>query len=478
MTSVMWFRRDLRLEDNTALYHAFEDSDDLVLLFQVNPEQFLTNSSNHQAFFASIAHFQETVNQNMHLQILFGDPEESFAKLKKTLKNWDRIYFNLDERGFGAERDQKMRKFFRDNQIIVHDYMDHHLHGAEEIKNQSGDSYKVFTPYYNQWKQLTKPKPMKVAISTDKVIRDTLFPEDEKKFAELVKDLPDKPLYEVGTTAAKEQLADFLLENVADYTKARDLPAQDRTSRLSPYLRTGEISIRTVWHQLQETEDSEGKQTFEKELCWRDFYNMIYAANPKQKQQPIQTNFQFIQWDNNDENFKRWQEGKTGYPIVDAAMRQLNQTGWMHNRLRMIVASFLTKDLLIDWRRGEKYFQQQLIDYDPASNIGGWQWAASTGTDAVPYFRIFNPTTQSERFDAEGDFIRKFVPELKNLPQKFIHQPDKMKEAEQQEYGVVLGEDYPLPIVHHKEARRKALSVYENSREFAKEVPNDSADEE
>ncbi|MEO1770656.1 cryptochrome/photolyase family protein [Candidatus Enterococcus ferrettii] len=471
MTSVMWFRRDLRLEDNTALYHAFEDSDEVILLFQVNPKQFLKDSTNQHAFFASVAHFQTAVNKKLHLQILYGDLEESFGKLKENLENWDRIYFNYDERGFGAERDQKMREFFKKNNIVVHDYMDHHLHGAKEIKNQSGDPYKVYTPYYNQWKQLAKPTPVKVKLSSEKVVKDSLFAEDEKKFEELCKDLPDKSFYKLGSKAAKQQLEHFLLEDVVDYTKARDIPAQDRTSRLSPYLRTGEISIRTVWQQLQETENSAGKQTFEKELCWRDFYNMIYAANPKQKQQPIQTNFQFIQWSDNQDHLKKWQEGKTGYPIVDAAMRQLNQTGWMHNRLRMIVASFLTKDLLIDWREGEKYFQKSLIDYDPASNIGGWQWGASTGTDAVPYFRIFNPTTQSERFDASGDFIRKYVPELKDLPKKFIHQPDKMSEDEQAEYGVLLGEDYPSPIVNHKEARRKALSAYEGSREFAKEVP-------
>lgn len=471
MTSVMWFRRDLRLEDNTALYHAFEDSDEVVLLFQVNPEQFLEDSANHQAFFASVAHFQTVVNKQLHLQIMYGELEESFTKLKTTLTDWDRIYFNYDERGFGAERDQKMRVFFKENGIIVHDYLDHHLHGAKEIRNQSGEPYKVFTPYYNQWKQLAKPAPVKVNLDSKKVVKETLFPEDEKHFAELCKTLPDKPLYKLGTNAAKQQLEHFILEDVVDYTKVRDIPAQERTSRLSPYLRTGEISIRTVWQMLQEAKDGEGKQTFEKELCWRDFYNMIYTANPKQKQQPIQTNFQFIQWNDNADYLKKWQEGQTGYPIVDAAMRQLNQTGWMHNRLRMIVASFLTKDLLIDWRQGEKYFQKHLIDYDAASNIGGWQWAASTGTDAVPYFRIFNPTTQSERFDPSGEFIRKYLPELKNLPDKLIHQPEKMSEEQQAEYGVLLGQDYPTPIVNHKEARRKALSAYEGSREFAKEAP-------
>ena len=218
---------------------------------------------------------------------------------------------------------------------------------------------------------------------------------------------------------------------------------------------------------LEFAENSIGKQTFQKELCWRDFYNMIYKENPNQKTDPIKKEFQHINWNKSETDFQKWCQGQTGYPIIDAAMAQLNETGWMHNRLRMIVASFLIKDLLIDWRKGEKYFQQQLIDYSPASNIGGWQWAASTGTDAVPYFRIFNPVTQSEKFDASGTFIRNYLPALKELPDALIHQPWKMTELEESLYGVTLGKDYPHPIVVHKTARLKTLSAYEDSKAYA-----------
>lgn len=193
---------------------------------------------------------------------------------------------------------------------------------------------------------------------------------------------------------------------------------------------------------------------------------MIYTHAPHQKNQPLRPEFSFIKWENDKEKFQLWQTGQTGFPIVDAAMRQLNQTGWMHNRLRMITASFLTKDLLIDWRWGEWYFQKQLIDYDPASNIGGWQWAASTGTDAVPYFRIFNPTTQSEKFDPDGLFIQTYVPELANLPIKFMHQPEKMTSIDQAMYGVILDKDYPSPMVDHKERRKLAISTYEDSKAY------------
>ncbi|MBP2098210.1 cryptochrome/photolyase family protein [Enterococcus rivorum] len=468
MTSIMWFRRDLRLEDNQALAHALNNSEKLILLFQVNPKQFLENSINQQAFFASVAHFRKKVNQKLHLQILYGEPLDCFNRIKKEIPNWNHIYFNRDECGFGFTRDEAAKIFFRQNEIAVHDFLDAHLHSAQEIKTLSNDFYKVFTPYYRNWLQRPKPQPIKVAMDQKKMVSATLFPEDEKRFSDYLTTLKISPSTSVGQQAAKEKLNQFIAKNLSDYTENRDIPIKNATSHLSRYLRTGEISIRTVWQAVQEAEDSLGKETFQKELCWRDFYTMIYAANPQQKEQPIQKNFSFIQWENNEEQFRQWKDGLTGYPIVDAAMRQLKETGWMHNRLRMIVASFLTKDLLIDWRWGEQYFQQMLVDYDPASNIGGWQWAASTGTDAVPYFRIFNPTTQSKKFDPSGDFIRHYVPELANVPDDLIHQPEKMSAPQQRMTNTLIGKNYPAPIVNHQLARKRAIAAYEMSKDWAK----------
>ncbi|WP_208560405.1 cryptochrome/photolyase family protein [Marinilactibacillus kalidii] len=467
MTSVMWFRRDLRIEDNIALSQAFEKSEKLILLFQVNPEQFLNNSMNHAAFFTSVLHLKKVIEEEgMHLQILFGDVKESFEQLKETVSDWSAIYFNQDEKGYGKKRDDEMRAFFKDNQIQVHSYLDHYLHGAYEIQNNAGDLYKVFTPYYNKWIELDKPTPIKVEIDSQKVVKEKLFEENEQKLEKLVEDAQLNIDYNPGTEAAKEQLKIFIEERLDDYKIGRDFPNQDKTSRLSQHLRTGEIGIRTVWAAVKAETSNESQQTFLKELGWRDFYHMVYAANPEQKDKPIKEQFAHIQWDNDEEQFEKWTQGKTGYPIVDAAMRQLNTLGWMHNRLRMIVASFLTKDLLIDWRKGEQYFQQMLTDYDPSNNIGGWQWAASTGTDAVPYFRIFNPTTQSEKYDKSGDFIREFVPELKAVKNKYIHAPEKMSQEEQKEVGVIIGEDYPHPIVNHSYARKRAISVYEESKDI------------
>ena len=236
---------------------------------------------------------------------------------------------------------------------------------------------------------------------------------------------------------------------MVDYDEKRDIPSIAGTSRLSPYLRTGVLSIRTITEQVLSARRSKGRDTYYDELLWREFYYMVMSKFHGLKDQPFNDKYKSLEWEDNEEQFEKWCNGETGYPIVDAAMRQLNETGWMHNRLRMIVASFLSKHLLLDWRKGERYFEQKLIDYEAASNIGGWQWAASVGTDAVPYFRIFNPTTQSERFDPDGTFIRKYVPELKHITDKSIHFPDPSER-----------DNYAMPIVDHKEARERALERF------------------
>ncbi|WP_086312041.1 deoxyribodipyrimidine photo-lyase [Enterococcus sp. 7F3_DIV0205] len=467
--TIMWFRKDLRLDDNTAfdkMIENSEDTDELICLFQLNPLQFLENSYNQDAFFSSLFTFYEHAKKhNIAIHFLYGNIKENFTVLKKTFQDWDTVYFNQDERGFGRQRDQEMTVFFEEHQIQVYSYQDSHLHGVEEIKKPTGENYKVFTPYFRKW--LTMPKrPYQRATKLNRSfakLTHPLFSEGENQFKQIIKKI-DLPFdYECGETVAEEYLTEFIKHHLHNYQKGRDYPFSDQTSKLSRFLRTGELSIRKVWHALNAEPDSDGRQTFISELCWRDFYNMIYFENPKQKTQEIKDQYRQLQWSYNQPFFERWKNGQTGYPIVDAGMRQLNQTGWMHNRLRMIVASFLTKDLMIDWRMGEKYFQQKLIDYDAASNIGGWQWAASTGTDAVPYFRIFNPTTQGEKFDPYGEFIRQFIPELKNVPNKYIHEPNKMPVDIQKSSGVSLGDDYPTPIVDHSKIRSEILAFFKES---------------
>ncbi|WP_430597084.1 cryptochrome/photolyase family protein [Enterococcus sp. DIV0015] len=437
MKRVMWFRRDLRLQDNKALAHALQNSaaDELILLFQMNPQQFIQESANHNAFFASLASFKERIDQEAHLQIMVGEPLDLFSRLKRKLPDWQAIYFNEDTCGFGAKRDQQAMRFFEENNIQSFSFQDAYLHGSEEIKKNDGSKYQVFTP-------------------REQIARIPLTH------------------YSVGEETARRRLNTFIDQKLQSYENKRDFPYQDQTSHLSTFLRTGELSIRTIWQELASASSSLSKETFKKELAWRDFYNMIYSTFPQQKEEAIQEKFRYIQWTNDPEMFAKWQKGETGYPIIDAAMRQLNQTGWMHNRLRMITASFLVKNLHIDWRWGEKYFQKMLIDYDAANNIGGWQWAASTGTDAVPYFRIFNPIIQSKKFDNDGQFIKKYVPELKQVPQKYIHQPNLMNEALQTQYHVHLGENYPKPIVDYASSKKQTLFLYEASKEIHQEMNN------
>lgn len=466
MVSVMWFRRDLRLEDNVALKQAFQESDSLLLLFHVNPEQFLGEDSlNQAAFFKSVENLRkECKRKKARLHILYGDLEESFSKLKKEFPQWSDVYINRDEKGFGLERDKKASVVFKQLGVKAHGYFDHHIHSAREIKTDSGTYYKVFTPYFNKWTELQKPTRVEVTVDNDKLINGVRFTEDEEQFERFLdKQVSIKGL-QLGNQVAHERLAEFIEHDLSSYHESRDFPLKNATSHLSKHLRAGELSIRTVFDQVSRSKDSLGKETFIKELAWRDFYNMVYASHPDQKFQSINSSFRQIKWENNEELFNKWKQGKTGFPLVDAAMRQLKETGWMHNRLRMVTASFLTKDLLIDWRWGEQYFQEMLIDYDSASNIGGWQWAASTGTDSVPYFRIFNPTTQSEKYDKEGDFIKRYVPELKRCTKSKIHEPSKLSEKEQSDFGVIIGKDYPEPIVSHKLRRNLAIKTFEESK--------------
>lgn len=464
--TVMWFRKDLRFDDNTAFNELLKQSkleEELMCIFQLNPAQFIEDSFNHKSFFKSVYAFVEAAKaKKIKIHFLYGDPKHSFLKLKETYPDWQTIYFNLDERGFGQVRDQKMLNFFNEKQIQVYTFQDSHLHGVKEIRKPNGENYKVFTPYFRQW--LTKPKrsyekTQKIEKSFSQ-LSHPIFEEGQQAFEQLINDSELPFEYDCGELVAERYLKEFIKEYLHDYGETRDYPALDQTSKLSRFLRTGELSIRKVWHAVNAEPDSNGRQTFISELCWRDFYNMIYFDHPQQKNEEIKEQYRQLQWNNSDYYFDCWKNGKTGYPLVDAAMRQLNQTGWMHNRLRMVVASFLTKDLLIDWRWGERYFQQQLIDYDPASNIGGWQWAASTGTDAVPYFRIFNPITQSERFDSRGDFIRQFIPELGNVPNKYIHMPSAMPNEIQQSSQCVIGKDYPEKIIDHSKIRLEVLSFF------------------
>lgn len=453
---IVWFKNDLRLNDNTALIEAMKTNQPIMCVFQINNPQLLENSKSQDYFFQSVQVFNDNLIQiNQPLHFIYGDTEDSFDKLLTQFPETKAIYTNISERGYGLERDHLIRKVAQNHTVDFYGFMDHHLIGAHELLKKDQTPFKVFTPYYNQWKKLAKPAFQKVDLEKFKhlVIQRQeidLFKEGTAKLKELTENIEQS--FNTNLKQVRESYDEFIDNRLEDYPKDRDFPSLNGTSDLSKDLTTGLISIREVhWRLVQHAPESDAKQAFIRQLCWRDFYNMVYAYNPDAKNLEIKSEYRKINWRYSEEDFQKWIDGETGYPLVDAAMKHFKQTGELHNRLRMVVASFLTKDLLIDWRWGEKYFSEQLIDYDSASNIGGWQWASSTGTDAAPYFRIFNPTTQSERFDPKGDFIRQHLPNLANLSNKDIHKPN---DSQRQTLG------YPQEIVDHKFARQRALEAF------------------
>lgn len=450
MKRVCWFRSDFRVTDNHMLDRALKDAegeDEIEFVFWLNPDYCEPFDTRHDYFFSAMKQFMgELSDKNMGLRVIVAKTADQFVE---ALGRLDVLYFNAEYIEPFKQRDDAVIKALS-HEVKVVRLLDRHLFAPNAFLKKDGEPYKVYTPFKKAVYAETPPKPYIV---------------DEARLAKHVRTMNEVPIEleeqfkrcrqtwkTLGEEAALTRLQDFIQNRLRGYSENRDIPSIAGTSRLSPYLRTGVLSIRTVTAAVLSAPTSEGRDTYYNELLWREFYYMIMVQFPGLKDRPFNDKYKHLDWENNEDHFQKWCEGKTGYPIVDAAMRQMNETGWMHNRLRMITASFLSKHLLIDWRKGERYFEQKLIDYEVASNVGGWQWAASVGTDAVPYFRIFNPTTQSERFDADGTFIRKYVTELEDLEGKAIHFPD-----------VTVRKNYIEPIVDHKEARARALERFKNA---------------
>lgn len=471
-THLVWLRNDLRIHDNYALHAACRDADATVLaLFIGTPAQWENHAmaSKQAAFiYQSLLDVQQSLaEKGIPLYSLQCD---DFAASVGLLKEFcqqhkvDRLFYNYQYEVNERDRDAAAERELFDLDISSQGFDDSLLLPPGSVQTGNREMYKVFTPFSRAFiKRLHEglpecvpaPKPRKGApLDITSVVEPFDYPCEAF----------NNELFPVGEKAALHQLRQFCLQPVSDYADKRDLPAIEGTSKISVYLATGVLSPRQCLHRLLTEHPralDDGKEfIWLNELVWREFYRHLLVAWPKLcKHQPFISWTDNVKWLQDDRQLEAWQQGKTGYPIVDAAMRQLNTLGWMHNRLRMIVASFLIKDLLIDWRVGERYFMTQLIDGDLASNNGGWQWAASSGNDAAPYFRIFNPTTQGERFDKNGEFIRKWLPELKNVPDQHIHQPHCWAEKS----GASL--DYPQPVVDHKEARKRALAAFEAARE-------------
>lgn len=468
--ALVWFRRDLRNRDHAALYQALKASKQVfcVFVFDTDILDRLPSKQDRRVEFIwhSVIELRQALQKDGgDLWVAHGKAKTLLPELAKTLKV-DAVYTNHDYEPEALERDEVVRKELGRAGIVIHTYKDQVIFEKDEVLTAGKQPYKVFTPYKNAWLSKLEPfftKPYPVERYTDSLAAPSEYPQPLREWSLEDLGFEKTNLTEIpirtGMTGAEGLLADFL-ERMPSYKERRDFPAQKGPSYLSVHLRFGTVSIRRLVHEAEKRIASSGAECWLGELIWRDFYFMILHHFPYVAKGAFHKELDGISFPSDKRKIKAWCEAKTGYPIVDAAMRQLNRTGYMHNRLRMIAASFLVKDLHVDWRAGEKYFKEHLLDYDLAANNGGWQWCASTGCDAQPYFRIFNPVTQSEKFDPYGKFIRKYIPELQGFDAKRIHAPWLASAEEQAKAGCVVGKDYPAPIVDHADARALTLELY------------------
>jgi len=466
--SLVWFRRDLRDYDHAALYYALKKSQQVYCVFIFDTEILdqLSNKTDRRVEFIweSVKELKAALQKNGgDLIVLHGSAANEIPQLAQSLQV-QAIFTNHDYEPSAIARDTQVAQCLQRHNIDFHHYKDQVIFEKDEVLTMAHKPYSVFTPYKNMWLKnvndfYLRPYPVDTYLQNlAKVQPQPLNSLESLGFQRTNLSSMRLP---TGMSGAASLFADFV-DRIKYYKEARDFPAIKGVSYLSVHLRFGTISIRQLARTALQM-GGLGAETWTSELIWRDFYFQILHHNPQlDTGKAFKPEFEAIPFPNDTKLFTAWCEGNTGYPLVDAAMRQLNNTGFMHNRLRMVAASFLVKDLLIDWRWGERYFAEKLIDFDFSANNGGWQWAASTGCDAQPWFRIFNPTTQSERFDANGKFIRKYVTELANCNDKEIHAPWLMSAERQSTIKTVIGQDYPKPIVDHATQRERVLCLYKH----------------
>ena len=425
--TIFWFRRDLRLEDNAGLFHALNNDDEVLPIF-IFDETILSQLPKDDARVTFIHQQLEKIQSELKkskksLAVFQGKPLEIYTKLisENTVKS---IYTNHDYEPYARKRDLELFHLFKENNIEFKTSKDQVIFEKNEVTKDDGTPYVVYTPYSNKWKENFK-KTNLIHYKSENLLN---------KIA--LHSYPFLTLSDINFEPSTIKVTPFDISNnlIDNYEATRNFPALNKTSYLGIYLRFGAVSIRKMVEKALKSNN----ETFLKELIWREFFMQILWHFPHTSTASFRPKYDAIKWENNEDFFQKWCDGKTGYPFVDAGMRELNATGHMHNRVRMIVASFLCKHLLIDWRWGETYFATRLLDYEQSSNVGNWQWAAGSGVDAAPYFRIFNPTEQVKKFDKELKYIKKWIPEYQTF-------------------------DYPEPIVDHKEAREKCLKVYKEA---------------
>ena len=426
--SIFWFRRDLRLHDNVALYHALQSEEKILPIF-IFDKDILEKIPKNDARISFIHKELNTMNEHLQsfearISMFHGNPKEVFQSLIEKY-HVVKVFTNHDYEPYAIKRDLEIKELLASNTIEFHTYKDQVIFERNEITKKDGTPYVVYTPYSKKWMEAYHINAQKNYPSEDLLsgfyssVKPTVLTLDD-----------------IGFTETRIPIKNYIFNSriINEYEETRNFPALDNTSKLGPHLRFGTVSVR----QMASRADAQENKIFLKELIWREFFMQILWHFPQTHKDSFKSKYDRINWRNNEEEFKKWCNGTTGYPMVDAGMRQLNETGFMHNRVRMLVGSFLCKHLLIDWRWGEAYFAEKLHDYEMSSNVGNWQWVAGTGVDASPYFRIFNPTSQIQKFDKELKYIQKWVPDFQELT-------------------------YPTPMVEHKFARERCLKVYKEA---------------
>jgi deoxyribodipyrimidine photo-lyase len=467
--ALVWFRRDLRDFDHAALHHALKNARQVVCAFVFDRDilDALPDPADRRVEFihAGVIELQRALaSRGGGLVVKYAAARDAIVGLAAELQV-DAVFFNHDDDPAALARDAAVEAALHDRGTAVHHYKDAVVLERDEVLTANKTPYLVYTPYKNAWLKKLTPHDLKaypVEADADRLVALSTPVPTLRELGCAPTNLRELEL-PTGMSGGARLLEDFM-QRIDRYRETRDFPALKGPSYLSAHLRFGTVSIRQLaaaaWQQ-----GGRGAQTWLSELIWRDFYHQVLWHRPDVASgHTYKPQYDALPWPNPPGHLEAWCGARTGYPLIDAAMRQLNQTGYMHNRLRMVTASFLVKDLLVDWRRGERYFADTLVDFDLAANSGGWQWAASVGCDAQPWFRIFNPVAQSEKFDPTGAFIRRYVPELARIPDKFIHAPWKLPASEQMRLGVIVGQSYPAPIVEHAVQRAQALALFKTTQ--------------
>ncbi len=466
-TGIFWIREDFRIENNPALSFATQNHYNVIALYIYNNNDF-DNKREAQKWwvFKSLETLKKELSDyKINLEIVKGDELEIFSKFNK--KDKLSVYWNKIYEPDVIAKGKKIRDLFIKNEINYKYFKGNILNEFQEITKNDGTPFKVFTPFWRNAEQVYLNKPLsKNYIVKKKTKKISFF----KKCIEPNDILPKKDWYKkfdkywkVSENDSKKILKNLIENKIKDYGTSRDIPSIEGTSKLSPYIKHGQIHVDSIWKKCSEIKSKGiGYRKYINELGWREFSHSLINYFPEFLKGNFRKEFDKFPWAKNEKFLKAWKKGMTGYPIVDAGMRELYETGWMHNRIRMVVGSFLVKHLRINWTEGEKHFRNCLLDFNKANNVAQWQWVAGCGADAAPYFRIFNPILQGEKFDKEGIYVKKWVPELKNVPNKFIHKPWEMELKYQEAIKTIIGKDYPGPIVVHEKARAAALEAFQS----------------